>query len=44
MMSGDGNGKVLPPGGVVEEFTIVSISSDRVELKGRGLTIFLALK
>jgi len=38
------NGKVLPPGGVVEEFTIVSISSDRVELKGRGLTIFLALK
>lgn len=38
------NGKVLPPGGVVEEFTIVSISSDRVELNGRGLTIFLALK
>ena len=38
------NGKVLPPGGVVEEFTIVSISSDRVELNGRGFTIFLALK
>jgi len=38
------NGKVLPPGGVVEEFTVVSISPDRVELSGRGLTIFLALK
>jgi hypothetical protein len=38
------NGKVLPPGAVVEEFTIVTISPDRVELNGRGLTIFLALK
>ena len=38
------NGKVLPPGGVVEEFTIVSIKSDRVELNGRGVTIFLTLK
>ena len=38
------NGKVLPPGAVVEEFTIASIQPDRVELKGRGLTIFLALK
>ena len=38
------NGKVLPPGGVVEEFTIVSIQPDRVELKGRGITIYLALK
>lgn len=38
------NGKVLPAGGVVEEFTIVSIKEDRVELKGRGVTIFLVLK
>ena len=38
------NGKVLPPGAVVEEFTIVSIQPDRVELKGRGVTIFIALK
>jgi hypothetical protein len=38
------NGKVLPPGGVVEEFTIVSIKPDRVELKGRGVTIFVTLK
>ena len=38
------NGKVLPPGGVVEEFTIVSIKPDRVELTGHGVTIFLALK
>ena len=38
------NGKVLPPGGVVEEFTIVSIKSDRIELTGRGVTIFLTLK
>ena len=38
------NGKVLPPGGVVEEFAIVSIQPDRVELKGRGITIYLALK
>jgi hypothetical protein len=38
------NGRVLPPGAVVEEFTIVSIEADRVALKGRGMTIFLALK
>ena len=38
------NGKVLPPGGVVEEFTIVSIKPDRVELNGRGATIVLTLK
>jgi hypothetical protein len=38
------NDKVLPPGGVVEEFTIVSIKPDRVELTGRGVTIFLTLK
>jgi hypothetical protein len=38
------NGKVLPPGGVVEEFTIVSIKPDRVELNGRGVTIVVALK
>jgi hypothetical protein len=38
------NGKVLPPGGVIEEFTIVSIKSDRVELNGRGVTIFITLK
>jgi hypothetical protein len=38
------NGKVLPPGGVVEEFTIVSIKPDRIELNGRGVTIFLTLK
>ena len=38
------NGHVMPPGAVVEEFTIVSIKPDRVELKGRGMTIFLALK
>jgi hypothetical protein len=38
------NGKVLPPGGIVEEFTVVSIQPDRIELKGRGITIFLALK
>ena len=38
------NGKVLPPGGVVEEFTIAAIQPDRVELNGRGMTIFLALK
>jgi len=38
------NGKVLPPGGVVEEFTIVSIKPDRVELNGRGVNIFVTLK
>ena len=38
------NGKVLPPGGVVEEFTIVSIKPDRVELNGRGVTIVVTLK
>ena len=38
------NGKVLPPGGVVEEFTIVSIKPDRVELNGRGATIVVTLK
>jgi hypothetical protein len=38
------NGKVLPPGGVVEEFTIVSIKPDRIELNGRGVTIFVTLK
>ena len=38
------NGKVLPPGAVVEEFTIASIQPDRVEFKGRGITIFVALK
>jgi hypothetical protein len=38
------NDKVLGPGAVVEEFTIVSIQPDRVEMKGRGVTIFLALK
>jgi hypothetical protein len=38
------NGKVLGPGAVVEEFTIVSIQPDRVELRGRGITMFLALK
>jgi hypothetical protein len=38
------NDRVLPPGGVVEEFTIVSIKPDRVELNGRGVTIFLTLK
>jgi hypothetical protein len=38
------NGKVLPPGGVVEEFTIVSIQPDRIELKGYGATIFVTLK
>jgi hypothetical protein len=38
------NGKVLPPGAVVEEFTISSIQPDRVEFKGRGITIFVALK
>ncbi len=38
------NGKVLGPGAVVEEFTIVSIQPDRVELRGRGITMFLVLK
>ncbi len=38
------NGKVLGPGATVEEFSIVSIQPDRVELRGRGMTIFLALK
>ena len=38
------NGRVLGPGAVVEEFTIISILPDRVGLKGRGVTIFLALK
>ena len=38
------NGKVLGVGAVVEEFTIVSIQPDRVELRGRGVTMFLALK
>jgi hypothetical protein len=38
------NGKVLGPGATVEEFTIVSIQPDRVELRGRGITMFLALK
>jgi hypothetical protein len=38
------NGKVLGPGATVEEFTIVSIQPDRVELRGRGITMFIALK
>lgn len=38
------NGKVLPPGGVVEEFSIVSIREDRIELRKQGLTIFISLK
>jgi hypothetical protein len=38
------NDHVLGPGAVVEEFEIVSIQPDRVELKGRGMTIFLKLK
>src|SRR5262249_36977633 len=38
------NGKVLPPGSVVEEFTIIAIQPDRVALNGRGVTIYLALK
>ncbi len=38
------NGKVLGPGAVIEEFTIVSIQPDRVELRGRGTTLFLSLK
>ena len=38
------NGRVLGPGAVIEEFTIVSIQPDRVELRGRGITMFLALK
>jgi hypothetical protein len=38
------NGKVLGPGATVEEFTIVSIQPDRVELRGRGITMFLVLK
>jgi hypothetical protein len=38
------NGKVLPPGALVEEFTIVSIQPDRIELKGQGATIFVTLK
>jgi hypothetical protein len=38
------NGKVLGPGATVEEFTIVSIQPDRVELRGRGITMYLALK
>jgi hypothetical protein len=38
------NDHVLGPGAVVEEFTIVSIQPDRVELKGRGTTIFLVVK
>jgi hypothetical protein len=38
------NDHVLGPGAVVEEFEIVSIQPDRVELKGRGITIFLKLK
>jgi hypothetical protein len=38
------NDRVLPPGAVVEEFTIVSIKPDRVELNGRGVTIFVTLK
>jgi hypothetical protein len=38
------NGKVLPPGGVIEEFTIVSIKPDRVELNGHGVTIVVTLK
>jgi hypothetical protein len=38
------NGKVLPPGGVIEEFTIVSIKPDRVELSVRGATIVVTLK
>jgi hypothetical protein len=38
------NDHVLGPGAVVEEFEIISIQPDRVELKGRGMTIFLKLK
>ncbi len=38
------NDRVMGPGASVGEFTIVSIQPDRVEMKGRGITIFLALK
>ncbi len=38
------NDHVLGPGAGVEDFTIVSIQPDRVELKGRGTTIFLKLR
>jgi hypothetical protein len=38
------NGKVLPPGGYVEGFTIVTILPDRVELEREGAKIFLTLR
>lgn len=38
------NGRVLPVGGVVEGLVIVAIEETRVELKGGGTTVFLALK
>jgi hypothetical protein len=38
------NGKVLPVGGVVGEFTVGTIESERVELKGQSVTVWVSLK
>ena len=38
------NGKVVPPGAIVEEFAVIGIQPDRVELRKQGLTIFVKLK
>jgi hypothetical protein len=37
------NGKVVGPGEVVSEFTVARILTDRVELRGHGVSIFLRL-
>lgn len=38
------NGHVLPPGGMVEGLTVLSIEENRVELEGDGVHVYLALK
>jgi len=38
------NGRVLPPGGMVEGLMVVSIEENRLELEGEGVHVFLSLK
>jgi hypothetical protein len=38
------NGQVVGPGQVIGDFTVVRIESQRVELRGRGMTLYLGLK
>ena len=36
-------GKVLGPGGIVDDFQVVRIEANRVTLRGRGVTIYVSL-